>query len=293
MLLNDLAKKELITPPSFILTNTIALVNSGSAMYGSNTKDSDFDCVGIVIPPKECLFPHLTGGYIFGYDTKPKHVFEQWIQHGVVNETTGRDYDFTVYNIAKYLALAKDNNPNILEILFASQDCILHSTRVFEYLREHRKEFLSKKAWHTYKGYAFAQSVKMKSQTRTGKRADLVKERGFDPKFAAHLVRLVLQVGMILTEGDLDPRRHAEQIKAVRRGDWTLAQVEEFFQSKLQSLEPLYESSPLPWCADADKVRGMLVSCLEMHYGKLSANEFVKRTDAEEKLDKIRKILEI
>ena len=63
--------------------------------------------------------------------------------------------------------------------------------------------------------------------------------------------------------------RNREQLKAIRRGDWTERQVRDYFTKKEAELETLYQTSPLPYGPDEAKVRALLLHCLEEHYGSL------------------------
>ena len=267
MLLQDIYNKGLIHPPKFLLSNTHYLVLTGSYLYGMSSDDSDRDIVGICIPKKEDVFPHLRNE-ILGFGTQ-KNRFEQWIEHGVKDKEKDIEYDFTVYSIIKYFNLAMQNNPNTLEILFAPQECILHSTTIGNLIRENRKIFLHKGCKYKYCGYAFSQLHKAKSQTRTGKRKVDVEKYGYDRKFAAHTIRLMGQGIQILEEGDLDPRREKEKLKSIRRGEWTIEQIEKDFEGKEKYIEKLYTTSKLPHSPDEDKVKDLLLKCLEHHYGSL------------------------
>lgn len=135
--------------------------------------------------------------------------------------------------------------------------------------------FLHLGSWHTFKGYAYAQLKKAGSKNRTGKRKAVVEEMGFDPKFAYHIVRLLCQIEQILTEGDLDLQRNREQLKAIRRGEMSLEQIEHWFEKKELELEKLYNENKagLPWGPKheglQDKVKQLLFQCLEEHYGSL------------------------
>jgi hypothetical protein len=101
------------------------------------------------------------------------------------------------------------------------------------------------------------------------RRAERVKCQGADMKFLYHLVRLLNEVEQILTEGDLDLQRNNEQLKAIRRGDWTLEQVETYFADKERQLEEVYNKSELPWGPDEQAIKQLLLDCLEQHYGSL------------------------
>lgn len=112
----------------------------------------------------------------------------------------------------------------------------------------------------------------MKNLNREGSRKEIVDRYGFDVKFAAHAVRLALEVEQILAEGDLDLRRHSAQLRAIRNGEWPLEQIEHFLSEKEAALEKVYhESTVLPYGPREDEIKQLLMDCLEHHYGSLSA----------------------
>jgi hypothetical protein len=84
-------------------------------------------------------------------------------------------------------------------------------------------------------------------------------------------VRLLLEVEQILVSRDIDLERDREQLKAIRRGEWTLEQLELWAQDKEKQLEALYHTSTVPYAPDEAQIRRHLMHCLEAHYGDLSA----------------------
>ncbi len=76
----------------------------------------------------------------------------------------GRVYDVQIYNIVKYFQLCMENNPNMIDSMFTPTNCVLHSTKVGNMVRERRRIFLHKGAWHTFKGYAYSQLHKMSNK---------------------------------------------------------------------------------------------------------------------------------
>jgi hypothetical protein len=157
----------------------------------------------------------------------------------------------------------------MIDSLFTPDNCVLHITRVGQMVRERRKLFLHKGAWHTFKGYAYQQLTKMANKNRTGKRAADVQQYGFDRKFAYHVVRLLNEVEQIMTEGDLDLQRNREQLKSIRKGEWTEAQIREYAARKEADLETLYQNSKLAYGPDEPQIKQLLLDCLEEHYGSL------------------------
>ncbi len=101
------------------------------------------------------------------------------------------------------------------------------------------------------------------------KRIDIVETFGWDVKFGYHLVRLLNECEMILTEGDLDLLRNREQLKSIRRGEWTLKDIESYFTEKEKQLEKLYNESKLQHSPDERAIKQLLINCLEHHYGSL------------------------
>lgn len=125
-----------------IQARTIYQVRAGSHAYGTNTATSDLDVRGVCIPPK---------AYFLGY----LHRFDQ--------HTSLQPVDCTTFGIIKFITLAVDCNPNILELLFVDPVDILLHTKYSDQLLEHRDLFISKKAKHTFSGYAHAQLKRIKT----------------------------------------------------------------------------------------------------------------------------------
>ena len=238
----------------------------GSFAYGVSSDASDTDVYGFCIPNKSIIFPHTSGKFIFGYDKTVPGNFEQWQQHHVMDKGKKKEYDFSIFNITKYFRLCADGNPKMIDSLFVPLRCVTHSTAIGTLVRERRFDFLSKKCWHTFKGYAYSQMHKMDIKNPEGKRKIMVEKYGYDVKYAYHLVRLLNEIEQILLEGDLDLERNREQLKAIRRGEWTVKEVKEYFNTKERDLEALYKMSDLPNLAQYDKIRELLFECLAMYF---------------------------
>lgn len=126
----------------FVKKNTIYETVVGSTCYGLNTPESDIDIKGICIPPKE---------YYFGLER-----FEQ--------QELGKDH--VIYALNKFVNLAKDCNPNIIEMLYVDDKFIRKMDKYGKMLRDNRHLFLSTKARHTFSGYAFAQLKRIKNHRK-------------------------------------------------------------------------------------------------------------------------------
>ena len=86
-----------------------------------------------------------------------------------------------------------------------------------------------------------------------------------------HVVRLASQAEQILTEGDLDlqEKSRREHMKAIRRGESSLEDGAKWFGEKEKTLESLYRDSTLRHQPDREKIRQLLIDCLEHHYGSI------------------------
>lgn len=129
---------------TWLRERTIYLVKHGSQAYGTSLPTSDLDIKGVAIPPP----PYFLGSL---------HRFEQ---------AESKDPDAVVFDIRKFVALAADCNPNIIEILFVDESDFLITSHWSDVLREHRDLFLSKRAQNSFSGYAMAQLKRIKTHRR-------------------------------------------------------------------------------------------------------------------------------
>jgi predicted nucleotidyltransferase len=123
---------------------TIFLTRHGSHAYGTSVPTSDLDIKGVAIAPRE---------HYLGFSM----VWEQ---------AESKDPDMVVYELRKFLRLAADCNPSILEVLWTDPSDHLKVTPLGELLLEHRGLFLSRKAKHTFCGYAISQLKRIKAHRR-------------------------------------------------------------------------------------------------------------------------------
>lgn len=261
-------KKGMAHPPAFMQDNLHYETMMGSVAYGVSGDSSDVDVYGFCIPPKTYIFPHLAGE-IDGFGTQHKR-FHQWQQHHVDDKEAKKIYDFSIYSIVKYFDLCMDNNPNMIDSLFTPDFCVLHITQVGQMVRDNRDIFLHKGAWHKFRGYAYSQMHKAEIKNPVGKRAEEKDALGYDAKYVYHLVRLMDEIQQILEDGTINLLRAKEQLKAIRRGETTLADVKQWFSEKEQELDRVYHVSSLRDKPDEDRIKTLLLNCLEQHYGNLS-----------------------
>ena len=265
---SQLSKAGLTKEPKWLVPNLMYEVITGSTSYGVSDGKSDMDIVAYAMPPKADLFPHMIG-HIEGFST-PHNKFNVFQAHHL--QWNKREYDFTVYSIAKFFKLCMDNNPNMLDALFAPQRCVLFSSRSAQHVRDNRKLFLHKGAYHKMRGYAYAQlhKIRTKSNASNPKRKESIEKFGYDVKFGYHVVRLVLQCEQILIEHDLNIEKNSEVLKSIRRGEWSKEKLFDWFDQKESALETLYNESTLRYEPDEAAIRNLLMESIEDHYGVVS-----------------------
>jgi len=278
--LNRLIIDKKLSPPDWLLPNLQCLVMSGSESYGCRTDTSDLDLSGIVIPPKQYIVPHEYG-YIYGFETPPN--FNEYQQHHIFDESKKQNYDLTVYSIVNSFKLMAGQNPNHIDMLFVPRRCIIHTTELWEEVIANRHLFLSQEAVHKYRAYSFSQLKKL-DRVPEGKRKESFDTYNYDLKFAYNLVRLNLSAEQIL-QGDLDIQRDREIFKSIRRGEWTLEQVKEWFYSQATKLDRLQEKTKLPVKVDKVKIKALLAKCLNLQYKN------IVETDKTELVRKIKELV--
>lgn len=276
-LIKELTEQKLISPPDYVNSGIQYETIMGSVSYGVSNDASDVDVYGFCIPPRDIVFPHVKGE-IQGFGRQIQR-FEQYQQHHIKSLCGQKEYDVSIYNIVKFFQLCMENNPNMVDSLYTPERCVLYKSKVGGMVRDNRDMFLHKGSWHKFKGYAYAQMTKIKNKTNreNPKRAESIEKFGYDVKFAYHVVRLIDEVEQILMHGTLDLERNREQLKSIRRGEWTFEEIEQHFQSKEAQLEALYTTSTLRHSPDEDQIKALLLNCLEEHYGSL--DNMIAKTD--------------
>lgn len=267
-------------PPPFVKGSIQYEVITGSESYGcaDTASLSDKDVVAWCMPPREILFPHLTGA-VAGFGRQPPS-FNTFQQHHMVRpkgasgsaEGDRMVYDVCVYNVVKYFHLIMMGNPNMIDSLYSPQRCILHETQLGELVRSNRKKFLHKGCYIKFVNYAYSQLHKAESKNPVvgSKREKLRELYGTDVKFNYNIVRLLDECEQILLTHDLDLERSRELLKSIRRGEWSLEQVQDHFNNKRKTLEEAFRTSTLPEVPNEPELKNLLLQCLESYYGDLS-----------------------
>ena len=117
----------------------------GSHLYHTNVETSDEDMGGIYIMPNESLI-----GLGLEYQ----------------NEIKDDSNDKCIWELGRFLELALSSNPTVLEALFVPDDKVIYEHPVIKELRTHRNEFITKKCFAPFGGYAVSQIKKAQGQNK-------------------------------------------------------------------------------------------------------------------------------
>jgi predicted nucleotidyltransferase len=234
----------------------ILKVYRGSIAYGLNTESSDIDIGGIFIP----ALNYLIG--LKGYDKDNEHcVTKHYINFpGYHNKPA----DAAFYALRKFVYLATQCNPNIIETLYTPPDSIININKFGKELIKNRDLFLSKRAKKTFGNYASDQLKLMDNKSNHdshGKHQQLIDKYGFDPKNAEHLIRLLRMAIEILSGEGCNVRRTEDRghLLNIKNGMYSLKEVKKEANRMFKYLEEAYEMSELPDEPDQEKINKLLV----------------------------------
>jgi len=130
--------------PDWLQGRVAFLARAGSHAYGTSTPTSDEDFRGIVVAPQDFRLGFMNN-------------FEQYESNKV---------DLVLYEMRKFFKLAADCNPNIIELLYTDSSDVIHIGLAGEMLVSMRSAFVTKKARHTFAGYALSQLKRINTHHR-------------------------------------------------------------------------------------------------------------------------------
>lgn len=139
------------TSSELLRTNTIVKHYAGSHAYGTALPTSDVDFRGVF-----CADPINIRTPFFP----------------VMEVDVSEEEDTKLYELAHFMKLCLDCNPNVVETLWVDDQDITIRTPAYDKLREHRYDFLSSKIAFTTSGYAMSQLKRIKGHEKWITQAD-------------------------------------------------------------------------------------------------------------------------
>lgn len=238
-----------------------------AGVNGGDWKDyvSDVDIRGIFIPHSKFL-----------YGTKK------------VDEFRDPNEEDTVYfSLEKFLHLAIEGNPNVLEQLFIRDEDIIYMNDIGKELRENRQWFISKNVFGRFGSYAWSQLKRMTVQNDEFKRnkkrqliIDMTDESSrYDSKNAMHLIRL-FQMGIeILTKGTLSTfRENFKELLSFRNGDYSLEYIKKFAEELNLELEKAMKYSTISNVPDFEKINKWAIQAINRTHGVKDFNGSISKS---------------
>lgn len=224
--------------PAWLPRRTIFLTRYGSHAYGLARPESDLDVRGVVLAPREVVLGF--SAHFEGFECK--------------------DPDVVLFELRRFMHLAAECNPNVLEVLFTDPSDHLGVTPAGERLIAARAGFLSRRARHTYAGFAMAQRKKLAALCKDPAGAKS-REAG---KAAMHMVRL-LRMGREILEGCgvTVKRPDRDALLALRAGDFDPVELDAWAASEDAELARLTAQSPLPERPDLDALDALCVTLMD------------------------------
>jgi predicted nucleotidyltransferase len=187
-------------------------------------------------------------------------------------ENIYKEWDVVCYELRKLIQLLLKGNPNVLSLLWVDDRHVIYENNAGKLLRANKKIFVSKNVYHSFNGYAYSQFKRMTHFKFEGymgdKRKKLVEKFGYDTKNAAHLIRLLRMGIEFLTEGTLHVHRaDAENLLAIKRGEWDLDKVKNEAERLFTLAEEAYVRSSLPAQPDRDAAEELLARLVCNYHG--------------------------
>ena len=227
----------------------------GSTLHGTVVDDGleDLDIMAIVVEEPELiigLYPEES----WVTRTKPE---------GVRSEAG--DTDMIAYGLRKFVRLALKGNPSVLFPLFAPPSAIRQINEFGHSLREITKSFISKQVYATFRGYMRQQHERLLGLRgqRNITRPELVHAHGYDTKYASHIIRLGIQGEELLLTGKITlpmPLVQRGEVVAIRRGEFTLAEVSNKIIDAETRVNMALANSPLPDNPDSKQVQEWMLN---------------------------------
>lgn len=230
----------------------------GSQLYGTATPLSDKDFKGFCFQEPDELIGL-------------KNFEQQEFNNGVADGPDKREG--VVYSVDRYINLCLKGNPTVIEIAFAASEYWMHTTPVGEEVIKYvRDNLLTKHLFKPYSAYHTAQVRKLQSMERTGKRASMVEEFGYDVKFAMHAYRLARQCVIVFQEGVLRPTLDPADKQVcleLRAGKYTKEEALKILEDVDKQMYAAYKLSTLREMPDFNKANDFVTNLnMEFLQGK-------------------------
>jgi predicted nucleotidyltransferase len=216
--------------PETLRKHILLRVLAGSRSYGTSIETSDHDYRGVYLPPADL----------------------DWSLQGAPEqlEFKADKVEEVYWELGKFLRLALQNNPNILEVLWSP---ILETTPLGDELRTLRGPILSRKVELTYGGYVKSQREQLLRRLRV--------DGEVKPKHGMHLIRLLHAGAHVLRTGEVMVHvgPHHAELMEIRSGKWSLERITARAEELEAELAEAARTTTLPDQPDTARVETFLL----------------------------------
>lgn len=236
------------------------LAYAGSISHGTvdpETGIDDVDITGIIIPP----VTHYLG----------LTNFEQW--NPEIGGIEGMpNLDLTMFDLRKVVRLWMKSNPNVAPLLWVPEKHILYVSPSIKMFRDNRNLFDSMSGYRALRGYAMSQMKDIDKAVYRGymgaKRKALVALHGYDPKHAAHTIRLLrmgieyLQTGAYFVDRTgID----ALELVDIKKGRWNRDRIMRVANELVSLLDAEASKKPFPEVVNSKAIEELLICVMLDH----------------------------
>lgn len=219
----------------------------GSQAHGAKLgATDDTDWYGLYIPPPS---------KVLGLEREEHFVFTTG---GKLGGNGPSDVDVCLYTLIKWAGLAAKGNPSALHFLFAPLE---FTTDMWQQVAVRPGIFLAKGHVKPFLGFADDQMKRLLGQKgqKNIHRAELEEKHGYDTKYAMHVIRLYGEAKELMERGRITlPRPNRDELIEIRKGKYSLAEIQELGQQLEAEAIAAQVSSPLPDSVDRDAVSRLI-----------------------------------
>lgn len=237
---------------------TILRVPAGSTLHGLNLPGKDDqDENGVCIEDIDAAL---------GFSEFEQYIYRTAAEREGCHDAPSQfgDLDLTIYSLRKFLRLAMQGNPQIVQMLFIPADlCIIRNAQGAQ-LQELAPLVVSRLAGSRYLGYLEAQRQRLlgeRGQKKTN-RPELEEAHGFDTKYAMHILRLGFQGVELMTTGRLTlpmPEQDRAFTYATRLGQVPLQDVLTKAGELERQIKDLLLDAPIPAEPDRERIEAWML----------------------------------
>lgn len=249
---------------------TILRVPAGSTLHGLHLAGTDDrDEVGICIEDLSA---------VVGFAEFDQYIYRSAAEREGKHDAPSQpgDLDLTIFSLRKFLRLAMQGNPQIIQCLFVPATQCLVRDALGAQLQEQAPLIVSRLAGKRYLGYMEAQRQRLLGERGQKKvnRPELEERFGYDTKYAMHVLRLGYQGVELLSTGRLTiplPEPARSFVYATRLGQVPLQDALTRAGELERELKDLLDDAPVP----AEPARDALETWMRARYWECwKAREF-------------------